>query len=133
MSYTAKKPKIYFYSMNTGKQICEILKSIRKDIAESYGLKYEPTDCGFTGNCLGFFFLFDAEIRDLERQLKEKHHGVIGMIYNDFSQEVSNRCVDLISTINKFEHPEYLMGGIRPCGDMAKEAEKEIPKKIYHK
>lgn len=119
--------------MNTGKQICEILKSLRKDIATKYDLKYEPTKCDYTGDCPGFCEYCDAEIRDLERQFYEKHHGLTAMIYNDFSQEVSNRCVNLIDTINQMEHPEQLMGGIRPYSDMQEEKEKKIRKRVYKK
>jgi flagellar biosynthesis component FlhA len=31
--------------MNAGKEMCEVLKSMRKKLAEQYGLVYEPTEC----------------------------------------------------------------------------------------
>ena len=58
--------------MNTGKEMCEVLKSMRKKIAEQYGLVYEPTECHHEGNCQGTFPRCDAELRDLQRQLEEK-------------------------------------------------------------
>lgn len=116
--------------MNTGKQICEILKSIRKDIATTYGLKYEPTECGFTGDCPGSCKYCDAEIKDLERQFYEKYHDLAPMIYYDFSQEVNYRCFDLLDKIKRSEQSEQLMGGIRPYGEI-EENEKKIRKRVY--
>jgi hypothetical protein len=58
--------------MNTGKEMCEVLKSMRKKIAEQYGLVYEPTECNHEGSCQGTCPRCDAELRDLQRQLEEK-------------------------------------------------------------
>ena len=37
--------------MNVGKQKCEILKCIRKQIAERYHLVYTPFECKHEGDC----------------------------------------------------------------------------------
>lgn len=58
--------------MNTGKQKCETLKAIRKQIAEQYGLCYNPTECTHEGNCSGTCPKCDAELQDLQRQLDER-------------------------------------------------------------
>ena len=58
--------------MNAGKEMCEVLKSMRKKIAEQYGLVYEPTECNHEGSCQGTCPRCDAELRDLQRQLEEK-------------------------------------------------------------
>ena len=74
--------------MNIGKQICEILKSIRKEIAVSHNLDYKPSECDFEGDCAGFCEKCDAELRDLERQLKAKYHCEVGgFIYTEFNEE----------------------------------------------
>ena len=69
--------------MNAGKEMCEVLKSMRKKIAEQYGLVYEPTECHHEGNCQGTCPRCDAELRDLQRQLEEKGvpHGWLSMIH----------------------------------------------------
>ena len=67
--------------MNTGKQICDILKSIRKEIAEQYNLDYKPSECYFEGDCVGFCEKCDAELRDLERQLMKKDYGIYMLGY----------------------------------------------------
>lgn len=55
--------------MNSGKQKCEILRHIRMDIAERYGLKYNPTECIHEGDCSGTCPKCDAELKDLQLQL----------------------------------------------------------------
>lgn len=58
--------------MDTGKQKCELLKSIRKQIAKKYELNYNPSTCHHKGNCKGFCPLCDEEIKDLNKQMEAK-------------------------------------------------------------
>lgn len=58
--------------METGKEQCERLKAIRKQIAEQYGLKYVQTECTHKGECTGTCPKCDAELRDLQEQLNRK-------------------------------------------------------------
>ena len=99
--------------MNRGKQICELLKSIRKDIAESYGLDYTPTECSFEGECAGFCEKCDAEIMDLERQLNSKCHFEMDLIQRDFSDYVSQGCFSLVETIRNFDRSNQIQGMVR--------------------
>lgn len=55
-----------------GKDKCELLKTIRRQIAEQYGLEYHPTDCHHKGECAGTCPRCDAELKDLQRQLEAK-------------------------------------------------------------
>lgn len=55
-----------------GKDKCEMLKTVRKQIAEKYGLHYEPTKCNHQGDCAGTCPRCDAELKDLESQLESK-------------------------------------------------------------
>ena len=54
---------------NAGKEKCNLLKSIRKRIAEKYNLKYHPTECTHQGDCRGTCPACDAELQDLQKQL----------------------------------------------------------------
>ena len=56
--------------MSTGKEKCEILRRIRQDVAERYGLQYSPTECKHQGDCSGTCPKCDAELKDLQRQLE---------------------------------------------------------------
>ena len=56
----------------TGKEKCELLKAIRKNIAEMNGIEYYPEQCDHEGNCPGFCPRCDQEASYLMRELKKK-------------------------------------------------------------
>ncbi len=56
----------------TGKDICEVLKSIRKNIAELNGIEYEPHECDHDGPCSGTCPNCDFEAADLMKKLRRK-------------------------------------------------------------
>lgn len=58
--------------MKNAKDKCEILKEIRKYVAEKYGLDYEPTECNHKGDCKGTCPKCEAELTDLQVQLQAK-------------------------------------------------------------
>ena len=58
--------------MNQGKEKCEILRRIRQDVAERYGLQYTPSECKHQGDCAGTCPKCDAELEDLQRQLESR-------------------------------------------------------------
>ena len=55
--------------MNNGKEKCEILKRIRKEVAERYRLDYSPSECTHKGDCSGTCPKCDSELQELQRQL----------------------------------------------------------------
>lgn len=56
----------------TGKERCEFLRNIRKNIAEMNDLDYTPSVCTHEGWCPGFCPVCDREAADLMRQLERK-------------------------------------------------------------
>lgn len=56
----------------TGKQKCNLLKQIRKEIAESNGIVYLSSECTVDGECRGTCPKCDAEIRYLDDELQRK-------------------------------------------------------------
>jgi hypothetical protein len=60
--------------MSKGKDKCDFLRNIRRQVAAQYGLRYEPRECHHEGDCPGTCPVCDAELRDLQRQLSE--HGI---------------------------------------------------------
>jgi hypothetical protein len=58
--------------MSTGKEKCEILRNIRKEVADRYGLDYKPTKCKHQGDCSGTCPKCDAELKYLQRQLESR-------------------------------------------------------------
>ena len=67
--------------MNRGKEICEKLKSIRKSIAERYGIAYEPAECNHQGDCAGTCPQCDAELKDLQLQLEKRGIHIIDSMF----------------------------------------------------
>lgn len=55
----------------TGKEKCELLKTIRKRIAEMNGIEYYPEQCDHVGNCPGFCPRCDMEASYLMKELKK--------------------------------------------------------------
>ena len=55
-----------------GKEKCEFLKEIRKNMAEANGIPYVPRECDFEGECSGTCPFCEKEAADLLAALKEK-------------------------------------------------------------
>lgn len=55
--------------MKSGKKICELLKDIRKQIAEDNGIEYTFTPCNNEEDCLGTCPLCDKELKDLQEAI----------------------------------------------------------------
>lgn len=55
-----------------GKKICEVLKSIRSDIAKRYGIELVERDCTHQGNCPGTCPRCEADVAKLEKGLLDK-------------------------------------------------------------
>lgn len=56
----------------TGKDKCEFLREIRKNMAEANGIPYEPRECNYEGDCSGRCPFCEKEAADLLATLKEK-------------------------------------------------------------
>lgn len=41
--------------MRKGKITCKVLKNIRQKIADANGIRYQPAECHFEGDCTGTF------------------------------------------------------------------------------
>lgn len=55
-----------------GKAKCEMLKSVRKDIADANGIPLEIPECTHEGECPGTCPRCEAEVRYLERELENR-------------------------------------------------------------
>jgi TonB family protein len=58
-----------FTIMTRGKSICNVLKTIRKQVADANEIKYESRECHHQGECRGTCPACEAEVRYLESQL----------------------------------------------------------------
>lgn len=58
--------------MERGKQVCRILKDIRKQIAEENNIEFITSECQHKGDCAGTCPKCEAEVRYLESQLARR-------------------------------------------------------------
>ena len=54
-----------------GKELCELLKNIRRKLAEANGISYEPRACSHEGDCPGTCPLCDAELQSLLSEIEQ--------------------------------------------------------------
>ena len=59
-----------------GVEKCRMLKKLRKQIAEDYGIDYEPALCDEPDNCGGTCPACEAELEYLNRQIEMKKHPI---------------------------------------------------------
>lgn len=52
-----------------GKELCELLKSIRQKLADANGIKYEPHECHHEGDCRGTCPMCDGELEKLTDEI----------------------------------------------------------------
>lgn len=88
----------------TGKEKCELLKRIRREIARANGIEYETTDCTFQGDCYGFCPKCDSEVMYLERELQKKAQEgeniqLTGLAYTSFLDTVEQKAIEKIESI----------------------------------
>ena len=62
--------------MKIGKKKCEILKSIRMQIAKDNGIDYEPCICNYDGECSGTCSKCEEELEYLNKKLKMHNRRV---------------------------------------------------------
>lgn len=55
-----------------GKEKCEFLRNIRKNMAEANGINYEPFKCEHEGDCSGTCAYCENEASELLEEIKEK-------------------------------------------------------------
>ncbi len=58
--------------MTRGRNTCNTLKAIRKQIAEANDIEYEPQECTHEGECAGTCPACEAEVRYLESELLKR-------------------------------------------------------------
>ncbi|MBR4133096.1 MAG: energy transducer TonB, partial [Bacteroidales bacterium] len=58
--------------MERGKEICRILKEIRKQIAKANDIEFVTAECRHKGDCAGTCPKCESEVRYLEEQLERR-------------------------------------------------------------
>ena len=77
----------------TGREKCQFLRLIRKQIAEANNIEFKTTECSYDGPCAGTCPKCDVEIRYLETQLKAKSANREGISIEGLALESYNEAV----------------------------------------
>lgn len=68
--------------MKYGKKVCELLKDIRKQIADDNGIEYTPISCDHERDCPGTCPQCDKELKELQEILYRKESSNEPIIIN---------------------------------------------------
>ena len=112
----------------TGKEKCNLLRQIRKEIAESNGIVYLTSECTYSGDCKGTCPKCDAEIRYLDAEIQRlasegKAISLSGLSLKTFETAIadSTHTSHAIQPIDLNKEPIPTPGSINPVDDSAKE------------
>ena len=103
--------------MTKGKSICNVLKTIRKQVADANEIKYEPRECHHEGECRGTCPACEAEVRYIEQQLNIRRQlgkavAVAGISAGLAALSSCTSCSDNASNLEKGEmEQQSLMEG----------------------
>lgn len=89
-TYHTERPqriKSMIEGLTPGKAKCELLKALRKDLSERYGIQYRERECNHEGDCPGTCPLCEAELESLTQQIK-----VIAPEKLEVSDEIMKLC-----------------------------------------
>ena len=89
----------------TGKEKCEFLREIRKNMAEANGIPYEPRECNYEGECSGTCPFCEKEAANLLAALKEKKFQGVEIKTDQYSTMLLNKDIDAKS-LQKLQEEE---------------------------
>ena len=92
----------------TGKEKCQLLKIIRKEIAKANGIEYEPAECTYQGECRGFCPKCDDEVRYIEGELQRKAREgesiqIAGLAYPTFLDAIQQAHTETSAQTNDLD------------------------------
>src|SRR5574344_950468 len=74
--------------MEQGKQMCELLKKLRKAIAVDNNIKYDYSECNYKGECQGTCPKCDAELEELQKIIDEKERSGEPLVFSDKTKAI---------------------------------------------
>lgn len=99
--------------MNKGKEKCNLLKGIRKAVADKYGLNYNPSKCTNNENCRGTCPMCESELNDLQNQLIDKNINKISQLsIFHISENTDIRILQDVDQMNDGISPDDLQNSL---------------------
>ena len=114
----------------TGKEKCEFLKGIRKNMAKENGVPYEPRECHHQGECSGTCPVCEQEVSELLERIKEKEHEGATIHIDNEAIAALEQVADVSDEIEDGEN--MLLGDIPP-GFFERQKEMEEERRIREK
>lgn len=101
--------------MNKGKKKCEILKTIRCQVARKNGIPYTYTECTYQGECRGTCPKCEEELRYLTRELEKlkksgKQVAVAGVAAAVIATSTAGCSSDFLTELGLRDHQVTTMG-----------------------
>ncbi len=100
--------------MTRGKSICNVLKTIRKQVAEANEIKYEPRECHHQGECRGTCPACEAEVRYIERQLdiRKQLGKAVTIVGISAGLSALSACSDKAQKVEEVEEDSLTVGKV---------------------
>ena len=103
--------------MNRGKKKCEILKTIRCQVAKKNGIPYTYTECTYQGECRGTCPKCEEELRYLTREVEKlkqsgKQVAVAGVAAAVIATTATGCSTDILAELGLRDRQEELMGAM---------------------
>ena len=103
--------------MNRGKKKCEILKTVRCQVARKNGIPYTYTECTYQGECRGTCPKCEEELRYLTRELEKlkqsgKQVAVSGVAAAVIATTATGCSTDVLAELGLRDRQEELMGAM---------------------
>lgn len=114
-TYRTERPKKFrsmIEGLEPGKAKCKLLKVLRKDLADRYGIQMRERVCTHEGDCPGTCPLCEAELESLTQQIK-----VIAPNHLEISSEIMERCqLNKSFSSSEIDTPETEVPDREPLG-----------------
>ena len=103
--------------MNRGKKKCEILKTIRCQVAKKNGIEYTFTECTYQGACRGTCPKCEEELRYLTRELEKikksgKQVAVAGVAAALIATSTAGCSSDFLAELGLSAHEQQIAGAM---------------------
>lgn len=98
----------------TGRDKCELLRSIRRQIAEANDIEYVETKCTHKGDCLGTCPVCEAEIKYIDEQLNKRASNGKKVTISGLDIELDTKAKSYeLPDVLSYEEENYIRGGLR--------------------
>ena len=115
-----------------GKEKCNLLKAMRKEIAEANGIVYLSAECDQKDGCPGYCPKCDEEARYLDTELERlEAEGIEIKKYNTYADlqitSLKNQLKEIEESVtNKLDQASKELNGVRALAELKNQIEEEI-------